>query len=388
VSRRVLSLGFVPLTDCAPLVVAHEMGFAEEEGIALSLSRAPSWATLRDRLAVGEVDAAHMLAPVPVASAIGLPAAGPPTEALQVLSLNGIVVGLSLPFADRLAAAGLDVPFGDAAACREALRAAGPLTLAVPFHYSMQRESVHRWLGDLPDLTIRTVPPPLMSAALERREIDAFCVGEPLGSVAVEAGLARLILPGTAIWQRAPEKVLAVRAGWAEADPEATGALMRAIWRSGRWLADPAHRAMAVELLSRSAYLDRATSILERGMTGQLVVSPDGALRQVTELMQFHDGAATFPWRSQAAWIGVQLARRHGRDPSAARVAAQAVFRTDLYRQHLAGTGAAMPSASARMEGALVAETAVPSAEGRLSLSPDAFFDGIPFDPDAELPEN
>ncbi len=386
-SLRCVRLGFVPLTDCAPLVIAHELGFAEEEGLSLTLEPSPSWATLRDRLALGDVDAAHMLAPVPIAHALGLGPGPAAMEALHILSLNGTIIGLSRPFAVRLRDKAPDLAFGDAPAARDALLAMGPIRLAVPFAFSMHRELIHRWLGNGPELSIRTVPPSLMSEALAAGEIDAFCVGEPWGSLAVEAGLAELILPGRAIWMAAPEKALVARAGWAGENPEVTGALLRALWRAGGWLADPARRATAADILARDAYLDRPAEILERAMTGHLAVGTDGTMRHVPDFVRFHDGAANFPWRSQAAWIGAQLARRFTLDPLASAQAAARVFRSDLYRAHLSGTGAVIPGASSRVEGALATPTAVAASEGRLILSPDAFFDGRVFDPDGHLPD-
>ncbi|MEM8851751.1 MAG: CmpA/NrtA family ABC transporter substrate-binding protein [Pseudomonadota bacterium] len=385
-SATVLRVGFVPLTDCAPLVVAREMGFAAEEGLALELRPAPSWAFLRDLLLQEDIEAAHMLAPVPVALALGLGPWGPGMEALQVLSVNGTVVGVSRGLAAQFSEAGQAFAFGDALGARDAVLAAGPLRVGVPFAFSMHRELLHRWLGDAPDLAIRTVPPPMMAEALAAGDIDMFCVGEPWGSVAVDQGVAELILPGAAIWRFAPEKVLAARTGWAEANADQAGALMRAVWRAGQWLAGAGRRAMAADLLSRDSYLGRSSDVLERALRDELIVSPDGHLRQVSDFINFYDGAATFPWRSQAAWIGARLALRHGLDPAAAMETAKAVFRSDLYRTHLAGTGAAIPSASSRVEGALGAATAVGSAEGRLILSPDAFFDGKSFDPDGHLP--
>jgi NitT/TauT family transport system ATP-binding protein len=133
--------------------------------------------------------------------------------------------------------------------------------------------------------------------------------------------------------------------------------------------------------LARTSYLGRSTDILERAMTGDFVITPEGTMRHVADFVDFHDGAATFPWRSQAAWIAAQLARRFKLEPHAARDTAMGVFRSDIYRTALSGTGASLPSASVRVEGALLAPTAVPAAEGRLILSPDAFFDGEPFDP-------
>ncbi|WP_417718611.1 ABC transporter substrate-binding protein [Salipiger sp.] len=385
-----LSVGFLPLVDAAPLIVAHEMGFAAEEGIALDLRRAPSWSSVRDMLSFGQVEAAHMLAPVPVATALGLGGNGTPLSAVSVLSVNGDIIGVSNDLAAKLRAGGHDFAFRDARAAGAALiaHATQPLRLGVPFPFSMHAELLYYWLTALglpapQSVDIRTVPPSLMAAALEAGEIDAFCVGEPWGSMAVENGVGTLLLPGNAIWSFAPEKVLAVRSDWAAAEGQLLGRLIRAVWRAGRWLAEPGSPTLAAELLSRPQYLDLPSEILDRALTGRIVISPQGEERHVPRFVEFHRGAASFPWRSQAEWIGLQLAKRMGLDQTTAAQAARAVFRSDLYRQALAPTQAELPGASSKLEGALIHETAVSSVAGRLFLGPDAFFDGKVFEPDA-----
>lgn len=379
-----LRLGYLPLVDAAPLLVAQALGFAGEEGLDLTLVAAPSWSSLRDMLASGEVLAAQMLAPVPIATALGLGGAAMRLEALMVLNLNGNTIGVSRDLAAKMRAGGHGFDFADAAAAGRALRAAaGPgLRIGVPFVFSMHRELVRYWLGpDQPAPEICTIPPPRMAEALAAGEIDAFCVGEPRGSVAVENGAGELLLPGSAIWAAAPEKVLAARAGWAESEPELAGRLMRAIWRAGRWLGQAANHSVASELLSTPGRLAVAPELIERALTGRLVIAPGGAELRVPRFIDFHDGAATFPWRSQAAWIGARLARHHGLEAATAIARARSVFRSDLYRLHLRGTGAELPSASDKLEGSLSVPTAAPAVQGRLILPPDRLFDARIFDP-------
>ncbi len=377
-----LPVGYVPLLDAAPLILAEVLGFAGEEGLSLDLAAAPSWAALRDMLALGQVAAAQMLSPVPVAMAIGLSGAPARFEALSVLNMNGDVIGVSARLAGRMRDAGHGFDFRDAYAAGLALLAAtggGPLRIGVPFPFSMHAELVHYWLEGLqtalPEgLEILTVPPPRMAEALAADEIDAFAVGEPWGSVAVEAGVGTLILPGAAIWAFAPEKVLAVRAGWAEAEPDAAGRLMRAVWRAGRWLSQGENRMTASEILGRPDHLGVSPELIERALTGHLIVSPAGEERHIPHLIEFHEGAATFPWRSQAAWIGMRLALRNGLDPARAAQSARAVFRSDLYRFHLRSVGADLPGASEKLEGSLPMPTPVASERGRLILPADRFF--------------
>jgi ABC-type nitrate/sulfonate/bicarbonate transport system substrate-binding protein len=380
-----LRLGYVPLLDAAPLIIAEALGFAEEEGLTLDLHTAPSWARLRDMLAGGQVDAAQMLAPVPVSMALGLGRGPVRFEALCVLNLNGNVIGISNALAGKMADAGYGFDFSDAAAAGRALLKAAPkLCIGVPYAFSMHRELLLYWLASsgaqAAQLDIRTVPPPLMAEALQAGEIDLFCVGEPWGSVAVENGSGTLLLPTSALWARAPEKVLATRLGWAEAEPALAGRLLRALWRAGRWLGQPDNHIIAAEMLTANGRIAVSAELVERALTGRIVTAPDGREHLTPQLIEFFDGAAGFPWRSQAAWIGASLAGRRGLDVAEASASAAGVFRSDLYRLHLRSAGAILPGASEKLEGALAQPTAVPAERGQLILPADRFFDARIFD--------
>lgn len=400
-SARQVECGFIPLVDAAPLLIARELGFAAEEGIDLVLHREPSWSALRDKLAMGRLDAAQMLAPIPVAMSMGIGGMPSRLDALSVLSVNGTVIGVAPDLAAKMrdsggVAEGVSggvaggVSGGDEAKrVGSALIQAAelPLTVGVPFPFSMQAELLYYWLGGLglqtpQQLNVRTVPPPQMADAIEAGEIDAFCVGEPWGSLAAQRGVAELILPGCAIWRFAPEKVLAVRHGWAEREVEATAGLMRAVWRAAQWLSDSSHHMAAAELVSGSEYLDITQDGVERTLSQNILVNRSGLLQHVPGLIEFYDCAATFPWRSQAAWIAARLAARMGMDRAEAQTVARACFRPDLYREFIASTGADMPGASEKLEGSLTSRVAVASANGQMFLGPDAFFDGVHFDPE------
>lgn len=381
-----LRIGFVPLLDMASLAIAHELGFAQAEGLALELRAAPSWSSLRDMLLWGQIDAAHMLAPLPVAMALGLGGAVARVDILQNLTLNGVVIAVSSALADTMRAEGHDFAFNDPRGTAADLARVTPqvLRVGVPFPFSCQAALVTRWLRETPiSYELFTVPPPRMADALGAGEIDAYCVGEPWGSMAVETGVGSLILPGKSIWAAAPEKVLAARHDWVEENPTLTAALMRAVWRAGKWLDDPQNRQTACEVLCRAEYVNAPAEILERALRGEMVISPRGELRKVAGMIRFHDGAANFPWRSQAAWFAAHLAERHGLDMAASVQAAKVICRTDLYRQNLRGAGADLPGASEKLEGAVDHPLAVSSERGTMILAPDRFFDGQIFDPSA-----
>ncbi len=384
-----LSVAFMPLTDAAPLIAAEEMGFAREEGLTLDLVRAPSWSSLRDMLAFGRVEAAHLLSPMPVAMALGLGGVASPVSALMVLSMNGTVIGVKNSLAEAMAAAGHDFAITDAKEAGQAVVAAseGKLRVGVPFPFSMHAELLYYWLSasGLPapqGIEIKTVPPPLMAEALAAGEIDAFCVGEPWGSKSVEEGSGTLLLAGRAIWSAAPEKVLATRTDWTAAEPDLTARLMRAVWKAARWLGESGMKTTAAEMLGRPEYLDLEPHIIDRALTGRLTINRRGDMRDCPGFVEFHKGAANFPWRSQGAWIASQMAARLGLDRREVLDPARAVFRSDLYRKHLGDAGAVLPGASEKVEGGIADGTAVASENGHLILPENRFFDGMIFDPD------
>ena len=382
-----LPVAYVPLVDAAPLIVAHEMGLARAEGIELELIAAPSWSSVRDMLAFGRVDAAQLLSPVPVAMALGLGGVTQPLSAVSVLSVNGDVIGISRTLETRLRDAGYEFDFRDPfkAAAALASVADGPLVFGVPFPFSLHVELLHCWLEATElskiGIEVRTIPPPLMAQALAEGDVDAFCVGEPWGSVAVESQAGALLLPGQAIWAFAPEKVLAVRTDWADTEPHLLGKLMRAVWRAGRWLGQPGSHTAAAEILARDTYLNLPSELIDRALSGRFTITGHAEQREVPGFVEFHDGAANFPWRSQAKWIAHRLAQRYGLDPHLALAQAGSVFRSDIYRNQLAGLGADLPGASEKLEGAIRETTPVASHNGQLSLKPDAFLDGRIFDP-------
>ncbi len=374
-SRRVLNCGYVPLVDSAPLIIAAELGFAGEEGLDLNLIRQPSWSALRDMLALGHLDAAQMLSPLPVAMSLGMGGLAARIDCLMVLSVNGTVFGGSARLAAEL---GPPVPFGDALGLLAALEARkGPLRIGVPFPYSMHRLLLSYWTATAPDLAVEivTVPPPRMADAVAGGQVDAFWVGEPWGSAIVQRGVGQILMAGSHIWGFAPEKVLAARHDWVAENPDTTRRLMRAVYQAARWLDDPKNRPLAVEIMGRSEHLNLAYEVIDPALSGYLTLEQGGTPARIERFVVFHDHAALFPWRSQAAWIAAQL----GADAQGI-AQAKACFRCDLYRANLAPLGADLPGASEKVEGAMAVPTAVASSRGQMILAPDAFFDGRVFD--------
>ncbi|MEP4194720.1 MAG: CmpA/NrtA family ABC transporter substrate-binding protein [Aliishimia sp.] len=374
-TRTILNCGYLPLVDCAPLIIAEELGFAAQEGLKLNLLQQPSWSALRDMLALGHLDAAQMLSPMPIAMSLGLGSLQADVHALMVMSVNGTVFGVS----NQIAATLGQTTFGDAAGIldRIAATARKPLRIGIPFKFSMHHLLLSYWTSTRPDIQIEavTVPPPRMADAIETGHIDAFWVGEPWGSVIVDRGLGHMVMTGRDVWNFAPEKVLAARAEWIANNPQQVRRLMRCIAQATRWLDRTKNKPLALEILTRSEHLDLPPELIEPALTGYLTPSDGASPVEVDHFLVFNRYGANFPWRSQAAWIAAQL----GAGPGAIEHAKHC-FRSDVYRETLTPIGIDLPGASEKVEGAMQHATAVAAQRGDMILGQDAFFDGRTFD--------
>ncbi|MDB5736452.1 MAG: nitrate transporter [Sphingomonas bacterium] len=386
-----VSIAFLPLTDSAVLVAAKEKGFAQAAGIDLSLVRTTSWATARDRLIYGQVQAAHMLAPLAIAVTLGLSQHPAAISAPFRLNVNGNALVMTPDFAAALdpdPVARIADPVGTAHdfAAAIGLHRRKPV-IGIVHRFSCHALLLRYWLGAAGvdpdrDLTLRVLPPSLMVEALRAKEIDGFIAGEPWGSVAVAVGLGEIVVAGARIWQRGVEKVLAFRTDWMEAHPEAVDALLVALSQAAAWCDDPANHGELAELLERPDYVGRPAIELLPALSGRLPLRRGEPPLSIPDFLLFNREAAGFPWRSQALWIYSQFVRWGfvKGSPETERQAAD-VFRSDIYRRALAGTGLPMPGASMKVEGAIGAPLGVGAHSGALTLGADRFFDGGVFDP-------
>ena len=393
-TRYQVTAGFLPLLDSALLAVAGEKGFAEEEGVALSLVRENSWANIRDRLAVGHFNVAHMLAPMPIACNLGLTPLAAQTVVPMALGLGGNAVTVSNALWQAMRQHGargdLDPASTGAALLAEIEGRAGlgkvPLRFAVVHPHSGHNYELRYWLAACRidpdrDVEIVIVPPSLMADALGAGRIDGYCVGEPWNTAAVINGVGRIATVKAAIWKSSPEKVLGVAAPWAETNPGALAALLRALYRAAKWCGTPVNRGELARLLADPRYIGCPAEWLQPALDG--VIRTGGADVEMSDFFVPHDKAATFPWKSHALWFYSQMVRwQQVIASSANETIARETFRPDLYRAALKPLGVALPAANAKVEGALKTATPVGSAGASLMLGPDGFFDGTVFDPD------
>ena len=390
-----ITAGFLPLLDSSLLLVAYEKGFAAEEDVALTLVRETSWANIRDRMAVGHFNVAHLLAPMPIAYNLGLTPLSTRTIAPMSLGLGGNAVTVSTALWVEMELNGATGDL-DALANGTALRRAaaarraagrGPLRFAVVHPHSGHNYELRYWLAGCdidPDreVEIVIVPPPLMADALAAGRIDGYCVGEPWNTVAVAAGVGHIATVKAAIWKSSPEKVLGVAEAWAQGHPEALGALLWALYRAAMWADSPANRAELAEMLARPEYLGQTAEVMLPALSGRLRAGGAGDV-QIDDFFVPLKKAANFPWISHALWYYTQMVRwGHVEHTAENERIARSTYRPDLYRAALKPLGAALPAANAKVEGALTVSTPVGSAGGNLMLGPDGFFDGKIFDPD------
>jgi two-component system, oxyanion-binding sensor len=392
IERQSVKLGFVPLVDCASLAIAQAGGFFERYGLEFELSREPSWANIRDKVAVGALDGAHMLAAMPMAASLGLGGSlAMPMIVPAVLNLNGNAITVSTSLWEQMEQASADAVQAPAHALRrvvERRRAMGapPLVFAVVFAYSSHNYLLRFWLaegGIDPDRDVRimVVPPPLMPANLSARHIDGFCVGEPWNQRIVNLCAGRIVASTAEIWGSHPEKAFAVAASWADRYPNTLRAVVAAIVEAARWMDEPGNRLEAAQILARPEYVNAPEEIVSAAMIGRPRFDADRSPLHCPDYIVFHRYAANFPWRSQAEWTLGQM-RRWGQIPESVDIAALAasVYRPDIYREVAGALGVPCPIKDHKIEGMHRSLWLLTEASQPMVMGPDMLCDGRPFD--------
>jgi ABC-type nitrate/sulfonate/bicarbonate transport system substrate-binding protein len=356
-SSRKLRIGFIPLADAAALIVAADKGFAADEGLDVELVREVSWSNVRDKLNIGLFDAAHLLAPVAIASSLGFGHVKVPIIAPFNLGLNGNAITVT----NALQKALQDKADGDLADPKISARALAAivaerrrkglpqLKFGMTFPFSTHNYQLRFWMASAgvdPDEDVQMIvlPPPFMVESIRNGHVDAFCVGAPWNSVAVDLGIAHILHFVSEILQRAAEKVLATRASWAEENRDALHALVRAHKKAADFIEDESNRGEVSMLLSAPSRLNVTPEIIRRTLDGILKVSPDGALRGSDRYLMVGRRGAARPDRAQASWLYAQMVR-WGQAPLSKDLllAARETFRSDIYDEVL-GVGDVPPA--------------------------------------------
>ncbi|WP_422008193.1 CmpA/NrtA family ABC transporter substrate-binding protein [Pyruvatibacter mobilis] len=357
-----LKFGFIKLTDMAPLAIAYEKGYFEDEGLFVTLEPQANWKVLLDRVITGELDGAHMLAGQPLAATIGF---GTEAHIITPFSMdlngNGITVSnevweMMKPNIPKLEDGRPQHPIKAdyLKPVVDQFKADGkPFKMGMVFPVSTHNYELRYWLaaggihpgyysasdisGQISaDALLSVTPPPQMPATLEAGTIHGYCVGEPWNQQAVFKGIGVPVITDYEIWKNNPEKVFGITAEFAETYPNTTTALTKALIRAAIWLDenDNANRMEAVEILSRSEYVGADAEVIANSMTGTFEYEK-GDKRDIPDFNVFFRYYATYPYYSDAVWYLTQM-RRWGQitdtkpDEWYAEVASK-VYRPDLY---------------------------------------------------------
>lgn len=327
-----LRLGFVPLTDCAPLVMAQELGLYKKFGVKVQLSRELGWATIRDKVIHGELDAAHALAAMPVAATLGLGSVACDCLTALILNLNGNAITLANDLWQRGVRDGKTLREEIIRARREKV-----FTFGAVFPFSSHRHLLRRWFsahGIDPERDVRIVivPPPQMVANLKAGNLDGFCVGEPWNSVAVQARVGWIAATSSELDALHPEKVLMVRSDFAAKRSEEHIALVAALIEACEFCDQPENHERVIETLARPEFVGVSVTALRHGINGNLDFGHDTE-RSVGDFCIFHRDHANEPSGDKAAWA-LELVRASGfcPPPSAINFAfAKKIFRADIF---------------------------------------------------------
>ena len=393
----VLHAGFIPLCDCAPLIIARERGFDREFGFSLRLHREVSWANIRDKTEHGIFDCAHMLAPMPIASTLGIGRTAVPMIAPIALNLNGNAITVSealfaaMQHADpaNASAGGMAAAHALAAAIRKRERdGQAPLTLGMVHPFSCHNYDLRYWLASAgidpdKDLRLVVIPPPLIAESLKEGLVDGFCVGAPWGSVAVEMGIGRIVATKLELWANSPEKVLGVRRDWANENMPLLLAALKALLQAAMWLDEEANRDEAAEILASQRYIGVPASVLRRALSGNLVRERGGQADATPDFLVFHKHAANFPWVSHGIWLITQMTRWGQISvPGDMASVAATVFRPDIYREASSALSVNTPLADLKAEGNAPALGEIAGDKGPIAMGASRFFAGETFLPE------
>lgn len=358
-----LTIGFVPLTDAAPFIVAHERGLFKKHGLNVTLKRTLSWSQLTDDLSDGRIHAAHMLYGIPIAATLGL--LGPkklPMVIPWIASRNGQAITLAKSMDGKVAA--------DPAALKTLVDAVDPtgsqMTFGMTHPHGTHAMWLNYWLGaggihPYVDVTLTTVPPPGMVANLHSGYLNGLCVGEPWNAVAVNELIGFTAITSQDIWRDHPEKACAFTEDFADKYPRTVKAVLKALNEASVWLDEPAHRAQAAHMICPAHYVNCVEEIIRGRMMGQYEFGDGRRKDYGDQAMSFSRRNCNYPQMKYVTWYLTQF-RRWGMLETAPdyEAIARRVARFDLYEQAMNDIG---------------------HAHGGEDHSPEILFDGHTFDP-------
>ncbi len=398
IEKPQLTFGFIKLTDMAPLAIAKELGFFEDEGLFVTIEAQSNWKNVLDRVIDGQLDGSHMLAGQPIAAGAGF---GRQAELITPFSMdlngNGITVSNEVWGAMKgnieMGADGKPVHPIKADALKpvvEAYRNDGkPFKMGMVFPVSTHNYEIRYWLaaaGIHPgmytaeniqgqvdaEVLLSVTPPPQMPATLEAGTIYGYCVGEPWNQQAVFRGIGVPVTTNYDIWKNNPEKVFVIRKDFAEKYPNTTVAITKALIRAAKWLDTPGNRPKAVGILSQPDYVGADSIVIANSMTGTFEFEK-GDKRSMPDFNVFYRYNATYPFYSDGIWFLTQM-RRWGQIPESKSAdwydeKIKQIYRPDIWQS----------AAEALVAEGKIEEADIPETDGYKDPTTD-FIDGLLFD--------
>lgn len=372
--KKDLKIGFIPLTDCAVLVIAKEKGFFAKHGLNVELSKEASWANVRDKMTVGELDASHMLAAMPIASTLGVGSTQKNMVALMALGQNGDAITVSNKMYDAMMAADpVATKKGSAVALKKVIasKTMGVPEFGMTFPTGTHNYHVRYWMaagGVNPDtdVALKVVPPPQMVANMTAGNIDGYCVGEPWGQRAVMGNIGKVVVTGYQLWEDGPEKVLGVQKEFADKYPETTKQMIEALIEAGMWLdASWDNRREASKILSSKSYVNAPADVIDNSMTGTYMFT-NGVNTPMPNFNVFGKKQALYPYYSHALWQVTQMVRWGQLDKAIdMKKTVESVYRPDLFASAAKEVNYALPASPWKVE--------------------KKFIDGVAFDPNKSV---
>jgi len=338
-----LKIGFIPLTDCASVVMANVKGFDKKYGITITPTKEASWAAVRDKLVNGEIDAAHVLYGLIYGVQMGI--GGPKKDMAVMMNLNhnGQAITLSQQLKEKGA---IDGPSLAALIAKEKRE----YTFAQTFPTGTHAMWIYYWLAanginPMKDVKTITVPPPQMVANMRVGNMDGYCVGEPWGARAIADKIGFTTITTQGIWKDHPEKTLGTTLEFVQKNPNTARAMTAAILEAGKWIdASPANRKETAEVIAQKSYVNTDMDVILGRFLGHYE-DGNGKKWEDPDYMKFcNEGTVNFPYLSDGMWFMTQH-RRWGllkEDPDYLAVAKK-VNQIEIYKQAAAAAKVPVP---------------------------------------------
>jgi nitrate/nitrite transport system substrate-binding protein len=336
--KPVIRLGFIPLTDCAPIVMAKELGLFAKYGVNVEVSKEASWANVRDKILTGELDGAHCLFSMPFSVYTGVGGKeGSEMKIAMILNNNGQAITLSKDFCGKV---GFRQTNKIAPVVAAKLKAEKEVTFAMTFPGGTHDIWLRTWLAaagvSQKTSKIITIPPPQMVANMKVGNMDGYCVGEPWNGVAVKQGVGFTEIATQDIWKHHPEKALVVNKKFSEERREDLKNVMKAVLEACKWLDNRANRKKAAEVIGKIPYVNAPADVIEARLMGDYNLGCDQGTEIYTDdYMFFHrNGETNYPRKSYGIWFMAQYLRfEYLKEAPDYKAIADKLIMQDLYKE-------------------------------------------------------